>query len=83
MLALILPVGSPHCRLVTVRNADMIVVMHAGEVAEVGRHDELVRQGGIYASLVQRQSGGLTRADADMAPHAPPPVRPQSLDAEA
>jgi subfamily B ATP-binding cassette protein MsbA len=39
-------------RLTTVRDADRIIVLEGGEVREVGRHDELLRQpGGIYSRL--------------------------------
>jgi len=41
-------------RLSTVREADQIVVLDAGEVAEVGTHSELVSLGGRYAELVAR-----------------------------
>ena len=38
-------------RLGTIRNADRIVVMQAGEVCEIGSHDTLLEQGGLYARL--------------------------------
>ncbi len=44
-------------RLSTVRGADKIVVLDKGRVAEVGRHDELVAKGGIYAELCRLQFG--------------------------
>merc|ERR1712071_69725 len=42
-------------RLSTIKNANKIVVLHHGNVVEVGRHDELVKQGGRYANLVKNQ----------------------------
>ena len=38
-------------RLSTVKNADQIFVMDKGQVAEVGTHDFLIAQGGIYSRL--------------------------------
>ncbi len=38
-------------RLSTAEAADFVVVLDAGEVVEVGRHDELVGRGGVYARL--------------------------------
>jgi ATP-binding cassette subfamily B protein len=44
-------------RLSTVRNADCIFVMNEGIVVESGRHEQLVEQDGVYASLWRVQSG--------------------------
>lgn len=42
-------------RLSTVMNADRILVMKDGEIAEQGSHDELMRLNGIYRSLIELQ----------------------------
>lgn len=42
-------------RLSTVRNADKIVALHHGEIAEVGTHEELVSLQGIYYQLIENQ----------------------------
>ncbi len=44
-------------RLSSVTHADWIYVMHQGEIAEQGRHEELVAAGGRYSSMWRRQSG--------------------------
>ena len=43
-------------RLSTVRDADQIVVLDRGRVAEIGTHEELIVAGGRYASLVSRDT---------------------------
>ncbi len=43
-------------RLATVKNADRVVVVHGGRIAEAGRHDELMaREDGIYRRLAALQ----------------------------
>jgi ABC-type multidrug transport system fused ATPase/permease subunit len=42
-------------RLSTVRDADMIVAVKDGAVAEVGTHDELIEKDGVYKKLVLQQ----------------------------
>ncbi len=44
-------------RLSTVVNSSSIVVLDRGGLAEMGRHDELVRNGGVYAKLAALQFG--------------------------
>ena len=52
-------------RLSTVERADRIVVIDRGRVREQGAHADLLKQGGMYASLVSKQL---------LAFHAPPPT---------
>ncbi len=42
-------------RISTVRDADQIVVLHEGRLVEKGKHEELIRLGGVYAELHKKQ----------------------------
>ena len=42
-------------RVSTVRNADLIAVLHAGRVVELGTHDELLARNGYYSDLYNKQ----------------------------
>jgi ATP-binding cassette, subfamily B, bacterial len=52
-------------RLATVVHADAIIVLKNGRIVESGTHAELMRAGGYYASLVQRQTRGLIRNEGE------------------
>jgi ATP-binding cassette subfamily B protein len=46
-------------RLSTIQRMDRIVVLEKGKIVEMGSHRELLDQGGTYAKLWARQSGGF------------------------
>lgn len=66
-------------RLTTVRNADITYVFDAGEIKEIGTHDELVAKRGYYYDLVRRQ---LTEEDKQVKA-APAASSTTSTDSES
>ena len=47
-------------RFSTVRKAEHIIVLDAGQIKEQGTHDELVKQNGIYKEMFELQAEGYT-----------------------
>ena len=52
-------------RLSTLSNADSLIVLDKGRLAEMGSHDELMRRKGVYYNLVmaQRQTTKMKKAN--------------------
>jgi len=44
-------------------HADKILVLHRGEIAETGSHEELIQQRGIYATMYQNQQQGRSKTE--------------------
>ncbi|MGY0561661.1 ABC transporter ATP-binding protein [Luteimonas sp. A277] len=55
-------------RLSTIAAMDRLIVMDQGRIVEDGPHEELVKAGGLYARLWQRQSGGFIDCEPDASP---------------
>ena len=43
-------------RLSTIKKANLIIAMQDGKIVEAGSHEELIKKGGMYSSLVEHQS---------------------------
>ena len=74
-------------RLSTVVNADSIIVLQDGEIAEQGTHGELIQRGGLYAAMWDRQREAdeaaelLRRTREEAAAFLPPDrVTPQAAE---
>jgi ABC-type multidrug transport system fused ATPase/permease subunit len=52
-------------RLSTIEHADRIVVLHKGKVREIGRHEDLMAQRGMYYRLYQLQYGRPEKSEKD------------------
>jgi ATP-binding cassette subfamily B multidrug efflux pump len=55
-------------RLSTIAQMDRLVVLDQGRIVEQGTHEDLLRTGGLYARLWERQSGGFLPTIEGLAP---------------
>ena len=55
-------------RLQTIQECDRILVLHRGKVCEIGTHEELIAQQGIYYTLHELQFQDIDKADAFATP---------------
>jgi ATP-binding cassette subfamily B protein len=60
-------------RLSTIINADEIVVLDRGRVAERGRHGELLARNGLYADMWRRQQEAAREAERQVVEEEEPP----------
>lgn len=61
-------------RLSTVEKADKIIVINKGRVEQMGSHEQLLAQDGMYKTLVQRQMiGGGASSSKEEIPSTPVP----------
>jgi ATP-binding cassette, subfamily B, bacterial len=66
-------------RLSTVMDMDRLIVLQRGVIVADGSHAQLLRQGGLYAELWRRQSGGFN----PVARPAPPPAEERFPEPDA
>ncbi|MBN3281379.1 TAP1 protein, partial [Polyodon spathula] len=52
-------------KLSSLERADRIIVLQGGEVVEQGSHSDLLQRGGVYQSLLEKQSRGFNRNGGD------------------
>lgn len=72
-------------RLSTIRNADRIIVLSEGKVAEEGSHSELINLKGIYYSLVTTQDSSAeidTQGNSDATRDHNMMISSESLETE-
>ena len=50
-------------RLSTIQDANLILVLHQGEIVEKGTHQELLAQGGLYHKMFLLQNGAVERLE--------------------
>ncbi|KAL9551757.1 hypothetical protein MBANPS3_004113 [Mucor bainieri] len=71
-------------RLSTIRNADLIVVMQAGDLIEQGNHNDLLELNGVYADLVRKQEIATKQVgDATEEPDSDELLRREQLELAA
>ncbi len=57
-------------RLSTIKNANKIIVLDSGEIAEMGTHEELVKKDGLYRRIYETQLAAQAKPEAQTQPSA-------------
>jgi ATP-binding cassette subfamily B protein len=71
-------------RMAAVQHADLIYVLHHGQLEEQGDHHELLERGGRYASMYRLQADQYSPTSAGPDPAIPRPAHPdETTDARA
>lgn len=52
-------------KMSVIEKANHIIVLNDGMVKEEGTHDELMKKGGLYADLVEKQNRGFHRQEEE------------------
>jgi ATP-binding cassette, subfamily B, multidrug efflux pump len=54
-------------RLSTIRNADSIIVLNHGKILEIGSHEELVKNGGYYSNMLNKDEKAFDQLEPEIA----------------
>lgn len=54
-------------RLSTIRNSDNIIVLNHGKILEIGNHEELIKSGGYYSNMLNKDEKAFNQLETEIA----------------